>query len=141
MAAAASGADTRLSSTSTTSKMRSRPCAWATTRSPARTVVAGLAAAPFTLTWPPRHASVAIERVLYRRTAHSHRSTRVSSTPRLSQCPLELVPVLVEPRHGASDASDVPSLPPQTGEAEVARQAAPSDVERHPRLGVRHHLQ
>src|SRR5439155_20063272 len=78
--AAAIGAPTRVSITRTTSSTRRRP-AKASTRSPTATGVAGFAVEPLTLTCPPRHASVARERVRYRRTAHSHRSTRVCSTP------------------------------------------------------------
>src|SRR5690606_20657592 len=77
---AATGAPTRLSITRATSSTRVRPLTWAWTRSPTRTGVAGLAGTPLTRTCPPRHAAVARPRVLYSRTAHSHLSTRVSST-------------------------------------------------------------
>ncbi len=45
-----------------------------------RTVVEGFAGAPFTLTWPPEHASAAVGRVGNNRTAHNHLSMRVCST-------------------------------------------------------------
>ena len=76
---AAAGAPTRLSISCTTSTTRSRSATWALTRSPTCTGVDALTDLPLTLTWPPRQAAVAIERVLNRRTAHSHWSIRVSS--------------------------------------------------------------
>lgn len=78
--AAATAAPTRLSITWATSRIRGRPWIVASTRSPTRTGVAGLAGAPFTRTCPPLHTSVDAERVLHTRTAHSHRSTLVTST-------------------------------------------------------------
>src|ERR1035437_6858914 len=58
---------------------RSRSAMRASTRSPARTLVAGFAGNPFTRTWPPSHSRVASGRVFTRRTAHSQRAMRVSS--------------------------------------------------------------
>jgi hypothetical protein len=80
MHSAAIGAPTRLSMTRVTSSDRCRPWALASTRSPIRTDVAGLAGDPLTRTCPPRQAFVAAARVLYNLTAHSHRSTLVTST-------------------------------------------------------------
>lgn len=51
----------------------------ARTSSPGDTIADGLAGRPFTRTCPPRHAEAASGRVFARRTAHSHRSTRVDS--------------------------------------------------------------
>src|SRR6188472_3563958 len=51
----------------------------ASTRSPTRTFVDGLAGDPFTTTWPASHNRVASGRVFTRRTAHSQRSMRVVS--------------------------------------------------------------
>jgi hypothetical protein len=79
---AAIGAPTRLSISRRTSTERSLSPAKAVTRSPMRTGVAALAALRLTRTCPPRHASVASDRVLYSRIAQSHLSTRVTSTPR-----------------------------------------------------------
>src|SRR5918995_838457 len=79
MHSAETAAPTRLSMIRTTSSTRCRPWAWASTRSPTRTVVAGLAGTPVIPTLPPPHAAVASLRVLYSRTAHSHRSTLVIS--------------------------------------------------------------
>jgi len=75
----AMGAPTRASITRATSRTRRRCPTLASTRSPTRTTVAGLAVRPLTFTWPPRQAVVAADRVLNTRTAHTHRSTRVSS--------------------------------------------------------------
>ena len=69
---AAIDAATRRSISWTTSTTRSRSAARTSTRSPTRTGLAGLAALPLILTWPPLHASVANDRVLNSRTAHSH---------------------------------------------------------------------
>ena len=63
-AVAAMGAPTRLSRMRTTSRTRSRWATRASTRSPTWTFVAGFAADPLTVTWPPAQASDAAERVL-----------------------------------------------------------------------------
>src|SRR5690606_31251323 len=64
-----------------TSTIRVTPLTRARTRSPTLTEVAGLAGLSLTRTCPARHAWAASERVLVRRTAHSHRSTRVAGGP------------------------------------------------------------
>ena len=77
---AAMGGPTRLSITSTTSTILSRPWARAVTRSPTLTLAAGFTRAPLRRTCPPRHASVASVRDLNTRTAQSQRSILVDST-------------------------------------------------------------
>src|SRR5690606_4099788 len=64
-----------------TSTIRVVPCSRSRTSSPGETEVAGFAGLSFTRTWPPRHACAASARVLTRRTAHSHLSTRVLGGP------------------------------------------------------------
>ncbi len=81
---AAMGAPTRLSIARTTSSTRSRSPIRAVTVSPGCTVVEGFAPAPFTLTCPARHSAVDAARVGAARTAHSHRSTRATSTGKAS---------------------------------------------------------
>ncbi len=56
----------------------------ALTVSPVWTVAEAFAAAPFTFTCPARHSAVDAARVGVARTAHSHRSTRATSTPQAS---------------------------------------------------------
>jgi hypothetical protein len=84
MHSAAMGAPTRLSIARTTSSTRSRSPIRAVTMSPGRTVVEAFAPAPFTLTCPARHSPVDDARVGAARTAHSHRSTLATSTPKAS---------------------------------------------------------
>ena len=76
----ASAAPTRRWITRTTSTMRVVSWMRARTSSPGATVVAGFAGRSLTRTCPARQAAAASGRVLVRRTAHSHRSTRVEST-------------------------------------------------------------
>src|SRR5437870_6289035 len=64
--------------------MRSRAAITALTRSPTRTLVEGFAELPLTRTCPPSHSWVARDRVLTSRTAHSHRSIRVSAVAPVS---------------------------------------------------------
>src|SRR5690606_3114777 len=75
-ACAASGAETRFTSTFSTTRIRSTRPPRTTTRSPTRTFVAGLARSPLTRTCPALTAAVACERLLKTRTAHSQLSTR-----------------------------------------------------------------
>jgi len=82
---AATGAPTRLSSTWRTSSIRSRSPTRAATVSPALTDVEGFAPAPFTFTCPDRQSAVDAARVGAARTAHNHRSTRVTSTRQASR--------------------------------------------------------
>jgi hypothetical protein len=83
----ATGAPTRLSSTSRISNIRSRSPTRAVTVSPTRTEVDGFAPAPLTLTWPDRTNAVDADRVGAARTAHNHLSTRVTSTRQASRAP------------------------------------------------------
>ena len=78
------GAPTRLSIGLMTSTTRSRPWTRASTRSPTDTCEAGFAVRPLMRTCPALHNVVASERVVHRRTAHSHRSMRADSVTR---CP------------------------------------------------------
>lgn len=68
----AAGAPTRLLISRTTSTIRERSPTRVSTESPVLTGDDGLAVAPLMRTCPPRQAAVAAERVLCRRTAHSH---------------------------------------------------------------------
>lgn len=73
---AAASAPTRFAITCVTSTERSPAPPRTTTLSPTRTVVAGFALSPLTRTCPALQAAVACVRVLYKRTAHVHASTR-----------------------------------------------------------------
>src|SRR5487761_1904615 len=88
---AATGAPTRLSGSSRTSRIRSRSPTRAETVSPALTDVDGLAPAPFTLTWPDRQSDVDAARVGAARTSHNHLSTRVTSMRQASRVGLRRV--------------------------------------------------
>lgn len=69
---AATGAPTRLVINLTTSTIRARSATRVSTRSPGRTGEEAFAVVPLIRTRPLRQAAVAAERVLWRRTAHSH---------------------------------------------------------------------
>src|SRR6478609_8336403 len=93
-ASAASAAETRLTSTFSTTSTLSWGPPRTTTRSPVLTFVAGLARSPLTRTWPALTPAVAWDRLLYTRTAHSQLSTRALAAVPPAAPPVPLVVML-----------------------------------------------
>src|SRR5204863_9068631 len=77
--ARATGAGPRVSASACTFRIRLSPPCVRRSRSPTRTSLAGFAAPSLTSTLPPAHAAAARLRVLKKRAAQSHLSTRSES--------------------------------------------------------------
>ena len=85
-------------------------------RSPRFTAEAGLAEAPFTVTCPPRHKSVAADRVGVRRTAHNQTSTRAVSSGGVPRFVGDSTGSIVPPGYGELVTADVSAFDPSNSE-------------------------